>query len=127
MIPANFFLLIIITHLVALYIGLISREEYDEVVNRKNSRKRRTTANPQFSSAALEAKRLTKLEIIAERKNRRQLGKQATFKSLRDGTESLFSGNKVTYLSEDKAKNNYKIENKQLYPGMTYVVYTLLS
>lgn len=46
-------------------------EKYDEIISRKNVRKQRTTANPQFSSAALEAKRVTKLELLEERKNRR--------------------------------------------------------
>ncbi|CAG2165070.1 unnamed protein product [Oppiella nova] len=53
-------------------LGLVTKESLAELQSRKCERKRRTTANPQFSSAALEAKRITKLEI-AERKAKRRL------------------------------------------------------
>ena len=54
------------------YEGLVTKETMSEMQSRKGERKRRTTANPQFSSAALEAKRITKLEL-AERKAKRRL------------------------------------------------------
>ncbi|XP_054155975.1 PHD finger protein 21A-like isoform X1 [Oppia nitens] len=53
-------------------LGLVTKETLTELQSRKCERKRRTTANPQFSSAALEAKRITKLEL-AERKAKRRL------------------------------------------------------
>lgn len=99
----------------------MSRVEYNEFQSRKNSRKRRTTANPQFSSAALEAKRVTKMEIIAERKLRRQLAtqKQDSFNKLKNGNELRSPNNKMSRFLEDKTKNLFKIENKQLYPGIS--------
>lgn len=52
---------------------MIPISEYEKLVNCEKPRKRRTTANPQFSHAAIEAKRITKLEVANERKNRRQM------------------------------------------------------
>lgn len=155
-------------------LDLVPREEYEELANKKNSRKRRTTANPQFSSAALEAKRQTKMEIIAERKNRRQqeramkaqgggkggggTGKdfskllpQGSMKvadqeesqdgllptrgnSLAPSSSSSSSnsnlapiiiiskpGGKKPLFSDNKSKSNFKIENRQVFPGLYLV------
>ena len=87
------------------------------MTSRKNSRKRRTTANPQFSSAALEAKRLTQQEIVNERKHRRQLAndKQNQFKRVK-GNNAL-TNDKITQFTDEKGKNFFKTENRQLTSG----------
>lgn len=47
-------------------LGLMTREALRELQHRRGERKRRTTANPHFSSAALEEKRRNALLLIGE-------------------------------------------------------------
>ena len=54
-------------------LGLVTKEALIELQSRRNERKRRTTANPQFSNAALEAKRIQNQEIAERRAKRRLL------------------------------------------------------
>jgi len=52
---------------------LVTKEQFLEMKTRKSGRKRRTTANPQFTNAAIEAKRITALEKAAKKAKRRSL------------------------------------------------------
>lgn len=54
-------------------LGLLTKQALSEIQNKKYERKRRTTANPQFSNAAIEAKRITAMEIAAKRAKRREM------------------------------------------------------
>ncbi|KAI1309083.1 hypothetical protein HDE_00292 [Halotydeus destructor] len=53
-------------------LGLVTKSALTEIQNKKTERKRRTTANPQFSNAAIEAKRITAMETAAKRQRRRE-------------------------------------------------------
>lgn len=54
-------------------LGLVTKTALKEIQNKKSERKRRTTANPQFSNAAIEAKRITAMEVAAKRARRREM------------------------------------------------------
>lgn len=53
-------------------LGLVTKAALSEIQNKKGERKRRTTANPQFSNAAIEAKRISALETAAKRQRRKE-------------------------------------------------------
>ncbi|XP_074595640.1 uncharacterized protein LOC141850812 [Brevipalpus obovatus] len=54
-------------------LGLVTKQTLKEIQNKKCERKRRTTANPQFSNAAIEAKRITAMEVAAKRAKRKEM------------------------------------------------------
>ncbi|XP_053206618.1 probable serine/threonine-protein kinase MARK-A, partial [Panonychus citri] len=54
-------------------LGLVTKQTLKEIQNKKCERKRRTTANPQFSNAAIEAKRINAMEVAAKRAKRREM------------------------------------------------------
>lgn len=58
-------------------LGLVTKQALKEIQNKKSERKRRTTANPQFSNAAIEAKRITAMETAAKRARRREMAAAA--------------------------------------------------
>jgi hypothetical protein len=53
-------------------LGLITMKALSELQNKKSVRKRRTTANPHFSNAAIEAKRINQMELAARKAKRKQ-------------------------------------------------------
>lgn len=50
-----------------LKLGLVTKQALSEIQNKKSERKRRTTANPQFSTAAITAKRIEAQENAAKK------------------------------------------------------------
>ena len=56
-----------------LALGLVTKAALSELQNRKYTRKRRTTANPHFSNAAIEAKRINQMENAARRAKKREM------------------------------------------------------
>lgn len=52
--------------------GLLTQAALLELTNKKSIRKRRTTANPKFSTAAIEAKRVVAMEAAAQKARRRE-------------------------------------------------------
>ena len=48
-------------------LGLVTKQALSEILNKKSERKRRTTANPQFSTAAITAKRIEAQENAAKK------------------------------------------------------------
>ncbi|XP_015790698.1 uncharacterized protein LOC107367510 [Tetranychus urticae] len=54
-------------------LGLVTKQALKEIQNKKCERKRRTTANPQFSNAAIEAKRINAMEVAAKRAKRKEM------------------------------------------------------
>ena len=53
-------------------LGLITKKALSELQNKKTVRKRRTTANPHFSNAAIEAKRINQMEMAARKAKRKE-------------------------------------------------------
>jgi len=90
--------------------GLVTKEALTELQSRKCERKRRTTANPQFSSAALEAKRISKLEI-AERKAKRRL-------LITNNGDSSVAHTKTTYLSNGSNAKSLPYDPQEISPGI---------
>lgn len=91
-----------------LKLGLVTKQALNEIQNKKSERKRRTTANPQFSTAAITAKRIEAQENAA---------KKAIKKREREGNllNSNNPPNKRTFLSNtrgNKAVNSGKPERK---------------
>lgn len=56
-------------------LGLVTKAAHKELQNRKSVRKRRTTANPQFSNAAIEAKKANQMVIAANKLKNKELMK----------------------------------------------------
>lgn len=54
-------------------LGLITQKALSELQNKKTVRKRRTTANPHFSNAAIEAKRINQMEVAARKAKRKEV------------------------------------------------------
>lgn len=92
-----------------LRLGLVTKQALSEIQNKKSERKRRTTANPQFSTAAITAKRIEAQENAA---------KKAIKKREREGNllNSNNPSNKRAFLSStrgnSKAVNSGKPERK---------------
>lgn len=110
--------------------GLVTKETLNELQSRKCERKRRTTANPQFSSAALEAKRITKLEL-AERKAKRRLlitSSDTTTTTAPTAVNGMTAANsqrttsclnsKTTYLSSGSSPKSIGVEQQEIMPGI---------
>lgn len=53
-------------------LGLVTKAALSELQNKKYTRKRRTTANPHFSNAAIEAKRINQMETAAKREAKKK-------------------------------------------------------
>jgi hypothetical protein len=110
--------------------GLLTKETLSELQNRKCERKRRTTANPQFSSAALEAKRITKLEL-AERKAKRRLlitnNNSDNNTNNNTNTNSTTTQNsKTTYLSCNSNLKSIGVEQQEISPGIqSFIIYSI--
>jgi hypothetical protein len=91
--------------------GLVTKEALTELQSRKCERKRRTTANPQFSSAALEAKRISKLEIAERKASKRRL-------LISGNGDNSVANTKSTYLSNGSNAKSIGIEPHEISPGI---------
>ncbi len=89
----------------------MTKEALTELQSRKCERKRRTTANPQFSSAALEAKRISKLEIAERKASKRRL-------LITGNGDSSVANTKSTYLSNGSNAKSIGIEPHEISPGI---------
>ena len=102
-------------------LGLVTKQALSEIQNKKSERKRRTTANPQFSNAAIEAKRITAQELAAKKANRkRELAASNQDNLLNSSTatnkRSFLNSNRgkqVAGKQSDAKKNMSKVSNKQ--------------
>ena len=88
-------------------LGLVTKQALSEIQNKKSERKRRTTANPQFSTAAITAKRIEAQENAAKRAIKRREREDNLLNS---------SSNKRTFLNSNRGKavnNNGKQQQQQ--------------
>ncbi|XP_027197869.2 uncharacterized protein LOC113792165 [Dermatophagoides pteronyssinus] len=89
-------------------LDLVHKIDLEKMANCKKPRKRRTTANPQFSHAAIEAKRITQMEIANERRHRRRLALET--KQQRRHSKQQINNNKnlsSSSSSSSKQPNDY--------------------
>lgn len=100
-----------------LSLGLVTKETLSELQSRKGERKRRTTANPQFSSAALEAKRITKLEL-AERKAKRRLLTNITNNNNNNSDNNSADSQTKSALNPISNPRSIGVEPQELLPGI---------
>lgn len=86
-------------------LGLVTKKALHELQNKKGERKRRTTANPHFSNAAIEAKRISAMELAAKKaKKREQLLAANKNGSPTSSTRSGGNGKRV-FLSTNRGKD----------------------
>ena len=69
-------------------LGLVTKEALSELQNKKYTRKRRSTANPHFSNAAIEAKRINQMELAAKKARRKE--QMAELRSNKPARMSLY-------------------------------------
>uniref|UniRef100_A0A834VAB7 Uncharacterized protein n=1 Tax=Sarcoptes scabiei TaxID=52283 RepID=A0A834VAB7_SARSC len=117
-------------------LNLIPVRDYHKIVATKTSRKRRTTANPQFSSAAIEAKRITKQEIANERKHKKQLALERSNRSNQNDLQNPHKNSNQQQISEQKlvsSKFEYYLSQdvfnstNEFSPGLYYISNNLIS
>ena len=80
-------------------LGLVTKEQLVELQTRKSTRKRRTTANPHFSNAAIEAKRATQIQIAAKKALRRERTRVSLYSRRDSDTSNTTTNNKFKSLS----------------------------
>lgn len=69
-------------------LGLVTKQALSELQNKKYTRKRRSTANPHFSNAAIEAKRINQMELAAKKARRKE--QMAEMRSNKPARMSLY-------------------------------------
>lgn len=92
-------------------LGLVTKKALSEIQNKKSERKRRTTANPQFSSAAIEAKRISALETAAKKAKKRELAASNQNNKILNNQQQ--QGNKRVFLNSNRGKAVGKPDNKR--------------
>ena len=109
-------------------LDLVHKIDLEKMANCKKPRKRRTTANPQFSHAAIEAKRITQMEIANERRHRRRLALET--KQQRRHSKQQNNNNKTLSSSSSSQQPNDYIKSinifkpaNEMFPGKFFVLF----
>lgn len=102
---------------------LVHKNDLEKMANCKKPRKRRTTANPQFSHAAIEAKRITKMEIANERRHRRRIALEKHHNKPCEPTNlnDLLKSMNVFKQTNEMFPGNCAMDNKNNFMSITFL------